>query len=61
MLSLAVNTANKAIDLRYLAIITSFWLKSSKSTACTLARLNIVSVPDIAVKEDLRLVTVYNL
>lgn len=61
MLSLAVNTANKAIDLRYFAIITSSWLKSSKSTACPLARLNIVSVPDIAVKGGLRLVTVYNI
>lgn len=32
MLSLAVNIANKAIKLRYLAIITSLWLESSEST-----------------------------
>lgn len=29
---MAVNIANKAIKLRYLAIITSLWLESSEST-----------------------------
>lgn len=49
MLSLAVNAANKAIDLRYLAIIISPQPKSSRSIACTLTGYNKASIPNRAV------------
>lgn len=60
MLSLAVTTANKVIDPRYLAIITSTQPKLSKSIACTLTGYNIASIHNIAVHGNLHLMTVHN-
>jgi hypothetical protein len=61
MLSLTVNKVNKAIDLRYLAIIASHWFKLPQLTTCILKGINISSNSNIAMIGDLYAVTVHNI
>lgn len=59
MLSLAISIANKAIDLRYLAIITSYWLKSSQPTTAHSEELRSVQMLTSRGKGDLHPVTIH--